>query len=715
MIRNIRKYCIISRLLFCMLLMITAFTACTKDNELATAMDNHEYAYVYQDIDIPSVEGKVICSYFDKNYYIVTAQEDKTYLNIYDSASNENRTISLKLGDKERIRTLIVKDKIIAITEDEGDIYYIVVIEEDGSESERVLLEGVDEYGFNRLIADDEGRIYFSNSTDIQVYDKNLRFLGRIDGEDRIISIAVGNSEIIRAIIQKGDDSYIGAADYWLCSIDINQMKIKKEMKLSKEPADGKVMLDTNKYDACIRMDDGLYIVKSGKLQKEFDYNCSYVTQMESNNLINTGEQEFALVVSEKGKCIIRKYSRANENVFEKKTIITLGCFGDSSQLSQTVVDFNKNSDKYFVEIVDYGIDKNGAARFNLELTDGRGPDVFCLGGYQSLDNLRIKGMCENLNTYIENDEEIKKSDLIDSYVNAIDYNGATYMVTDSFTIETLVTRKNEYLSDYNCSYDEFAGYIGNAGENVALTYPNLPRMDMFVAFSELSLRYCIDYDKAKCDFEIPEIKNLMKLCYDEGIDTMEFDMSELTESDFINAYKNGEALFLTSPTLGSMKRIEEIFGDDICFCGYPGAGCFFRPTKEICMNANSKNKDIAWEFIRIFLTEEHQAQIAAEDGDVIPTRKDSYEALKVRLTAKEDFTDAYGNEIKALEEIVDTEYIKYYDNLIEHTDKYIDLNFYLEEILYDEAAAYFNDEHDLDTTVELMENRVNTYLKEQR
>ena len=65
--------------------------------------------------------------------------------------------------------------------------------------------------------------------------------------------------------------------------------------------------------------------------------------------------------------------------------------------------------------------------------------------------------------------------------------------------------------------------------------------------------------------------------------------------------------------------------------------------------------------------------------------------------------------------EPVDMDDLSYYDELINHTDKYVDLNLDLEAVLFEEANSYFDDEHDLDTAVELMENRVNTYLKEHK
>jgi hypothetical protein len=128
---------------------------------------------------------------------------------------------------------------------------------------------------------------------------------------------------------------------------------------------------------------------------------------------------------------------------------------------------------------------------------------------------------------------------------------------------------------------------------------------------------------------------------------------------------------------------------------------------------------------MRRCLLEENQKNNVLSDGDVIPTRKDCLELLCKRLLIENTYIDENGDEVTPLQSdiYVSGELIK--QNPIEENDvnHFIDLinNTHICEssddkissIIMEELRTYFKDEHDISVTIELINNRVETYLKE--
>ena len=387
--------------IFCVVVFfLFVISGCAKNNDDVSDANDFNCAYSENEIILDAIRGELVCtSFYESEYFVITKDENVWLLNIYNSHKQETEIIELNVSEGEEIRTISVGDRIYAVVENSKKEYYLVGYDDTGSECNRVQLNDVEEQGMNRIAIDDDGKVYFSNSVDILVYDNDLNNLGRIEDDNRIIGVAINKNGKIYSVLQKEGNPYVGGgSEYYLCDIDSDKMAIKKNIKLDKEPAIGRALIDSSMLDFCIRMNDGIYTVENDTLLKIFDYNCSYVNVSETGRFFNTEENEFSEVVSENGKCVLKKYTKTDFDV--NKKVVTFGCFGENENLLQTVTDFNRKSDDVFVKVIDYGEDKSGVDKFNIDIASGKGPDVFCIGGYQSLDNLRSKGVCENLNAF---------------------------------------------------------------------------------------------------------------------------------------------------------------------------------------------------------------------------------------------------------------------------------------------------------------------------
>ena len=91
-----------------------------------------------------------------------------------------------------------------------------------------------------------------------------------------------------------------------------------------------------------------------------------------------------------------------------------------SSDVNSAVINFNKKSDKYRISVVDYssggGDDawERGMLKLNNDLSNGNGPDIFDLTSV-NVKMLAQKGIIEDLNPYLEKDEQISREDFFES------------------------------------------------------------------------------------------------------------------------------------------------------------------------------------------------------------------------------------------------------------------------------------------------------------
>ena len=123
--------------------------------------------------------------------------------------------------------------------------------------------------------------------------------------------------------------------------------------------------------------------------------------------------------------------------------------------LQTDVVNFNKNSEEYRVEIKDYAsyaeytTEEDYEKRYQESLTqinndivngaiDMFTPDVADIG------NLISKGAVEDLNSYLDASTQLNKSDFVESIINSVESSGMLYCIPTDFSINTLVGKTED-------------------------------------------------------------------------------------------------------------------------------------------------------------------------------------------------------------------------------------------------------------------------------
>ena len=240
-----------------------------------------------------------------------------------------------------------------------------------------------------------------------------------------------------------------------------------------------------------------------------------------------------------------------------------------------------------------------------------------------------------------------------------------------------------------------------------------------------------IDWTTGKCNFDSQEFIDLLEYANTYPSDD-DIDWENGYES-LPTCIRNNKIIFadLYSMSMEEVELYSEMFQEDISFIGYPndqGTGLAATIGTDIGIYAKSANADGAWEFVKTFLTEEY---ISGGKGYMnysgFPLRKDALENEIKKNSATEAYTDKFGNEITPLEsswgyddievEIkpLTEEQVQMLRDVIASVDHMYGYNDEISTIITEESGAYFSGQKTAEEVADIIQNRVSTYVNENR
>lgn len=715
--RKILKLTIVFELLI--LLMITG---CGKKN--IEEYDYYRCAYIAETTVVPDVSGDVMESvFYAGTYYVLTKMDTDYRLYRFTDDAKDVSYKQLQMEDCERIISVSAKNCLSILVENKENEVLLHQIDYDGNVIKTKKLDYVSgEVNDGCLISADSGKFGIINNGKIDVYDQDFKKESVVKIEDGYIVGAVYDNDKIFCCVINNSGLYVARSVY------IAEIKNGEINKLGDSVYDisgiyGRIILENTDGSLYVRLHDGIYAFDGKKkLEKKLDYFDSMLLSSETENIV-IDDDKFIRIVSDEAGCEKKIYSHTKDEKTPNKKIIEFGRFIPSEVSSRMIMEFNKENSDYYIRVKDYGFE-DGISRFNLDVIAGNAPDIIDFSGYNKLDYFVQKGWIESLNAYIENEPEISECDFIDTYFEACSIDKNIYFVSDSFYINTLVTEKNEYISEYDCTTDELLSYIKES-DNADIFPWESTRADIYMALFSPQILERLDYQSGSLEMESEQFERIGSVCYDLGVEKISGDYKSPDFNDQVQAYKEDRALFWTEVTPSEIFFLNYIFDNNVCYAGYPEGGSYFVPRECLCISSGSDCKDECWEFLKKFMTYEHQKKIALEDGDEIPTRKDCFDLQCERMCADAEYTDDSGNRIEPISGELNVKYavinkeplseedIDHLKKLIEHTHKCTRYDEKAIEIVMSEMDEYFNDKHDLKIAEEIIKNRLATYLSE--
>jgi ABC-type glycerol-3-phosphate transport system substrate-binding protein len=465
---------------------------------------------------------------------------------------------------------------------------------------------------------------------------------------------------------------------------------------------------------------------------------CDFTASNEVVNMINyIGEIEDGKLVmanSSSDECILSTLTKVDPSAIQDKEIITLGTVYIEDSIRKQIVKFNKKSDKYKINVIDYaqlaGEDTSdddttdeymtGINKLSLDITQGKAPDIIVFENNMPFESYANKGALEPLDPYFEADSDIEAADFLSNVLEATKVKGSMYSIIPSFNVQTCVVASDNASGEV-ITLDNYKDVCARCGIDPEIGMGMVTRDDARELYQTIGSSY-VNYEEGTCSFDSESFVKFLEFIkelpeYSEDMDYEEYE----------SYYRENKSL-LKGYWLGSFEDYQVLkkgyFGKDIEFNGYPttkDGKSYIYPSVQIGMSSDCKNKQAVWEFMKSFLTDEYQSNISWN----FPIEKKALDALAAKAQEKPYYLDANGKKVEHssiwsiggtdveiaelskeetqtvvdfIESVTDTESTD--DNVI--------------NIIAEEAAAFYEGQKTAEEVADIIQSRVSIYLSEQ-
>ena len=320
---------------------------------------------------------------------------------------------------------------------------------------------------------------------------------------------------------------------------------------------------------------------------------------------------------------------------FPEPITLTMARFATDNFATNAVAHFNRTSKHYRVELIEY-VDRNGdwsgiifqeaRNKFVLDVLAGKAPDIMVLETtmYQDLVG---SGLFEDLYDFLDNDPELNRSDLIDA-MKKTEVNGSLHQIFPFFAIGTVFGDPKTVGTEPRWNFDEFKDFMDNNPQAELI-------MGKFITLDGLintmfSPEDFINWEVGTTNFDSDAFKNILEFIKSYYSENILLDISQSLlwlDNEVEQRIKTGTQL-ITSGVITSFadyKTVSTLFGGEIINKGNPrenSPGSLLFSDASLAILTTSNNKEGAWEFLRMFLTEDWQQRNISTHWYSLPTNR---------------------------------------------------------------------------------------------
>lgn len=652
-------------------------------------------------------------------------------------------------------------------TGESKEAWYLVKYDENGkliSETDLSDLQetakketGNDYFYADTFIVGDDGSIYISCNNVIFVLDPNGKYQCAIKNENASDNswmgglYKTGDGRMITSITTSKMEGDNYTSETKLYEIDTAAKKLGAEYVYEQN---GRMMNGTDQYDLLISRDSGLfgYDIESGTLEPIIDWIKSGFDNTAMNDNCTTVLQDGRILCVtynytfhggggygwSNNDQIINILSEVDASTLPDKKLIKLYALYLDIDIKRQILEFNKNNPEYEIELTsyqDYAVNSYNDAitKLNNDMIAGNLPDIIVLNTNMPIDSYISKGLLADLYEFMDKDETINRSDYVEGVFKAYETNGKLYELVSNFSISTVVGKSSMVGNESGWSVEEFIQFV-DANPDVSVFGDEISRSEFFSAIIQICSERFINRDTGECSFNSDDFIKLMEFSnrFPKEVDWEQLYSDPNYWDEQQSAYREGRAL-LSVYSLGRFNNIREMekgmFGEAITFKGFPGAsgnGAVFDAYTEIAITSKASNPDGAWNFVKYFLSDEYQDIFTTNDNYCFPIKKSSLEKLAEAAKErpywehddgkKEYYDNTWWNGSSSINIGVNTDednrrvidFINSTENISRNDEQ-------VNNIINEEAGAFFEGQKSAADVAEIIQNRVSNYIAENR
>ncbi len=599
------------------------------------------------------------------------------------------------------------------------------------------------EYGFNPqdYIVDAEGNMYF------QSYDGVIA----LSADGKQIFSSANNQEDMEKDSHKNINGITKARDGFVYILGNTYTYDEAEGTSTEQNYAQKIDLQTGKFGEEIPLKGNYYNTTTGTddydvliNQSEALYGCNFdvgvqevvvnwlssgIDSTEFRYTANLANGDFVAFIEDydenpetgdyEARYEVKYLKRRDPSEVKEKELVTVASNYGGYDVFKMIAHFNEQSDDYVVEFISYekyndpstGDWEAAAKQLNNDLVAGKVPDILLISDAIPLQNYISKGILSDLYDFIEDDEDIDMDDYLPNIIEALTIDEKLYSFTPSFSLRSFIAKSSIVGERPGITLDKF--------KNVMEEYPNSLAYDYMT--KENFLSQAIQYFE---NFQVNEenkddLKNILEIA-NTLPDEIDWD-ARYSDGDFYNQpYLNDRIIFndYYFSTFDRFARTKygDFGGQDVTFTGFPNSQKYnsvISPAFEFAITSKAQNPDGAWAFAKQFFGENEQYY-----DYTLPTMKKYYDEMleEAMKEPDEDHKDYFwrnnSDEPIEIPPISEAD-AKQLMDVVESASLIVRYDHDLNEIISEEASAYFSGQKSVDEVVEIILNRANIYISE--
>lgn len=478
-----------------------------------------------------------------------------------------------------------------------------------------------------------------------------------------------------------------------------------------------------------------LFDVQTGTSEELFDWLDANVNNM---NVSNVGELSDGRIwaisheyTDDSNKTELIVFTKKKASEVPQKETITFGTLWLSFEVRESIINFNKTSEQYHIDVKEYVEDdiEAGMEQFNIDIAGSNCPDLIDLSSI-SYEQYASKGVFEDLYPYMEKNG-INKDDYLANILKAYETEGKLYGIVPQFYINTVAAKASNTGDIQGWTLPEMLDFVKDANPENIFLYGSKDLIFYYCIYNNMD--EFINWETGECYFED-----------DSFIRTLDFAASFPEEIDFDSEGREGTSSMIHSDkallmqtsvsNVQNYQMMNGLFGEKVAFVGYPNndrKGNLIQPSgASVGIASRSKNKDAAWEFIESLISEEAQNGLVAQDGSSsgFPILKSALDKQFEKDMTTEYYTDENGE--NAEQPKAYSGYDDYQMEIYAATQEEVDgvkalidsaekltssSNEELTKIINEETQAFFAGQKSAADTAAVIQNRVQIYVNENR